>query len=254
MMAKLIGVSVTVILLLVWQLFFISLPEATPSPFLTFKTLIAEKELILYHFKYTFVVSVGGILICLFIALFLAAVMHTSSQTKDILYWSLFTFQLFPFIILAPLALAYFDYSLFIRMFFVILLCYLPIVLKFYQKMGNISRSPLKALRSLGFSSLDIFFKLRILTSLPYFFICFRSYLYLAFSVTLLLEYLGGEKGLGYVISIAGRTTNLELVFAALLTVALCNSLLFFFSRYLQAKLLPWYLPKPAREKQRIRN
>lgn len=247
MSAKIVGFAVAFILLLIWQIFHVALPEITPNPFLTFNTLIVERDLILHHFRYTFIVSMVGLFSCLFFGLFFAATMHFSLGAKHALYWGLVTFQLFPFVILAPLALAYFDYNLVIRICFVTLLCYLQVVLKFYQKMGDINDAPFMALRSLGFSPLEIFIKLRVLTSMPYLFICFRSYLYLSFSGTILIEYLGGENGLGYVINIAGRTTNLELVFAALLIVALCNLFLFFSSKYIQTKLLPWYLPMPER-------
>ncbi len=224
-----------------WQAFYTALPNLFPLPVDVLKALIMQSGLIFHHFPYTLFVVITSLCISLVLGFLTAAAIQSFPGLDRAFFPWLFILQAIPIIALGPLLLAIFGYSLIVKALIIAFLCYFPIFLRFNEAMCNVGEERVKALKSLGFSHLQIVFKLRFPAAFPCFFVCIRMSLSWVFSTTILAEFLGTEYGLGFLIEVAVRDLDVALVFAALFVITISSLLLFLLSKLVQIILIPWY-------------
>jgi NitT/TauT family transport system permease protein len=87
---------------------------------------------------------------------------------------------------------------------------------------------------------LQSFVKLRFPAALPHVFVGLKVAISLAVIGAVIGEFVGAEKGLGYVIIASGANVNTSLAFAAMVLLALMSIVLFYALVVLERLLVPW--------------
>jgi NitT/TauT family transport system permease protein len=95
-------------------------------------------------------------------------------------------------------------------------------------------------LRSLDSSRWQEYFKLRFPYALPQIFVGLKVAISLAVIGAVIAEFVGAEKGLGFVIVQSGASADTALAFAAMSLLGVMSIVLFYGLVLIERQLLPW--------------
>lgn len=234
-------IFLSLIFLVLWQSFHYVIPILVPTPMGTIETLFRKFHLILYHLPYTVIISVGGIILSLMMAFIIAIPMQLIKSFEYAMMPWLIILQAVPFIALGPLLLAALGYGMAAKICVTALLCYFPIFLGLNEGMNQVNNAQLKTLLSLGLSHYQIVLHLRLPNALPRLFTGIRMSVSWVFSAAILSEFLGAQRGLGFLIKSASRSFDNELVFAGLIVITILSLFFFMLTKWCERMLTPWH-------------
>jgi len=176
--------------------------------------------------------TAGGMLIGL--ALF-------TSRTVDRMFSPLLVaVNAVPKIALAPMIMVWLGLTYHTRLTMVVLLCFFPIVLGTLAGLRATPAELAELARSLRASRWQTFVKIRLPGALPQVFTGLKVAMPLAAVGSTIGEMIGGDSGLGFVISAASGQSEIALSFAALILLALVSIVLYLFIEAVEWLLLPW--------------
>ena len=135
--------------------------------------------------------------------------------------------QSVPKVALAPLMIVWFGYGLTSKFVMAFLFAIFPIII---ATLGGFSSTPsnlIEHFRALRASPWQTTWRLRIPSALPNFLDGCRIAIPLSMIGAIVGEFVGAQRGLGYVIMMTSSSSQTDLMFAALITVALMSTALF---------------------------
>ncbi len=229
-----------IITFVLWEVLHMTIPLLFPEPAIAFKTLFTQADVIFSHYFYTIFVFSCGLILSLFLAFALASLFQIFTHLSASLFSWLVILQAIP-VTIGPLILSVFSSSLIAKIFIVALLSYFPIFLIVNKVMNNENREIAKTFQTMGYSSVKIFFTIRIPFVLPHIFIAMRGSLCWVFSATILTELLSTDYGLGFLIETSVRNLDTAMIFAVFIVISLSCFLFYLLLSFLQKKSIPWY-------------
>ena len=157
----------------------------------------------------------------------LTAVQLMMSRTRERWVLPLMVFsQAIPVFALAPLLTLWFGYGLWSKVLMATLIIYFPVAANFYDGLRRTDPGLLDLARTMGAHPLRVLFRLRFPAALP----SLGSGLRLAATYApigaVIGEWVGASKGLGYLMLLANGRAKTDLMFAAVLVLALLTVLL----------------------------
>lgn len=188
-------------LLLIWELGarWLDMPFILPTP-----TGIAEKLweirsiLFLEHLPATMLIIIIGLVISILLGVGLAVWMHYSKQVERALYPIIIVSQTIPIIALAPIFVLWFGYSIWSKIVVTILITFFPIAVNTFDGLRSSSKELRELMMTMGASKKDIFLKLDVPSSLPFFYSGLKVAFPLSVIGAAIGEWLGAQAGLGY--------------------------------------------------------
>jgi len=105
----------------------------------------------------------------------------------------------------------------------------------------SVSPSALALFESLAARRGEVFFKLRVPSSLPYLFAAFKLAIPLSVIGAVVAEWFSGDRGLGRVIYVANSNLDMATAFAGIFALAVIGISLYLVSIALEKKLLFWH-------------
>ena len=97
-------------------------------------------------------------------------------------------------------------------------------------------------IKSLSATKTQIFLKIRIPASIPYFFNGIKISIPMCLVGAVVGEFVGANRGIGYLILMANNEFNTVLVFSGLIVLMIVGALLYFVAQKLERVAAPWYL------------
>ena len=94
----------------------------------------------------------------------------------------------------------------------------------------------------MGATKLQIFTHFRLPTSLPYLFSGLKVASTLAVVGAVVGEFVGADKGLGYLLLVTNSNLRTDLMFGVIAALTLQGLLLFYFIQFLENILIPWHI------------
>ena len=171
------------------------------------------------------------------------AVMITASPRFDRFITPLLLFsQTVPKIAIAPLFLVWFGFGPLPKVLVAFLISFFPIVISTTVGLKSVSAEMIDLVRSMGASQLQVFIKIRFPTSLPYLFSGLKVAATLAVVGAVVGEFVGADKGLGYLLLIANSYLDTPLLFAAIVGLTALGIILFYIIEGLEHLLIPWHI------------
>lgn len=224
-----IPVISVVFVLIIWELFtVITGIQAFILP--RFSDVIVELfdniDLILKHTMYTLFEAVTGLIIAVGIAFLVAILLDRFKKVKQFVYPILAITQTIPLMAIAPLLIIWFGLGVDAKVLIVVLVCFFPITINILSGFDEIDQDELDLFKIMGTSTIDLYKKLKIPYSLPYFFSGLRIATTYAVLGALIGEYMGGAYGLGIYISRAMRSYSTLMVFGIIIVLVLSTLLL----------------------------
>lgn len=193
---------ITVFALLVfWQIGAMRLDAAyiLPSPVQIVQRLWELRvALFTAHLPATMLVTGIGLGISIVFGLALAILMDARPGVQRALYPIVIASQTIPTTALAPLFVLWFGYTIWSRVLVTVLITFFPITITVYDGLQSVKIEMIELLTTFGAGRREIFCKLKLPATLPYFFSALKMAIPMSLIGAAIGEWLGAQSGLGY--------------------------------------------------------
>jgi len=213
-----------------------------PSPSRIFVETWKLRAVLPQHILATLWAVLGGFFLALATAVPLAIAVVYSPLLRRVTYPPLLMLQSVPKVAMAPLLLIWIGYGVSARMIIAATVAFFPIVINTATGLEAADAELLDLTRSLGASRLKVFWKVRLPWALPYLFSSLKVAITLAVIGAVVAEFVGADKGLGYLILTSAGSMQTALMFGALVLLSLLGIICFYAVVWIEKLLCPWYL------------
>jgi NitT/TauT family transport system permease protein len=145
-----------------------------------------------------------------------------------------------PIVALAPLLVIWLGTGYWSKVAASMLICFFPILVNSVKGLKAIENEAWELFSAYKGSKSEIFWKLRLPTSLPYIMSALKISTSLAVVGAIVGEFVGSNEGLGYVVLVSSYHMDTPAMFSAILAAALSGLLLFWTISWLEKKLIFW--------------
>jgi NitT/TauT family transport system permease protein len=151
--------------------------------------------------------------------------------------------QIAPKVAFAPLFIMWFGYTFWPKLLVTILIVFFPILVNVLQSMKTVDRDMVNLARAYSMSRAQIFWKIEFPASLPALMAGLRIGATLAVIGVTVGELVGGNTGLGYLITYAEGQANAAMVFNAIILLTVIGIVLYGAVAAVETRVLH-YIPK----------
>jgi NitT/TauT family transport system permease protein len=250
-MRMLTPIAGILVFLVIWQLGVVvsKVPAyLLPAPTEIARTFIDEFPRLLRHGWVTTYEMLLGYLLAVAIAVPLAIAITSSQRFDQFVMPTMLFFQVVPKVAIAPLFLVWFGVGALPKVLVAFLISFFPIVIDSAVGLRSMSSEMLDLARSMGASRTQIFTRFRLPTSLPYLFSGLKVAATLAIAGAVVGEFVGADKGLGYLLLVTNSNMETSLMFATLVALTFIGLVFFYSVEWLEALLIPWHVTHRVRE------
>lgn len=168
------------------------------------------------HLRWTMLEAVLGFLVGSSAA-FVAAVVfvHVRSVEGALFPWAI-VLQTIPIVAIAPLLTIWFGFTLVPKVVIAAIICFFPVLVNTARGLRSISPQALELMSVLSARKSAVFWRLRVPSSLPYVFAGLRIACTLAVIGSIVAEFTGSDRGIGFVIIQASYRLDTKRLFAGL--------------------------------------
>lgn len=232
-----------VLFLVVWQF---GVPLAhVPDYVLPLPTVIASRFVEtfpsqLHHLGVTAATTIAGLAIALVVGVLLALLVVYVDSLKSVILPFLAAFNGIPKIAIAPLFVIWFGLGAESKVLLAFLLALFPIFVNSYTGLSEIEADVLDLSRLAGGSRFRIFTMVRLMHATPYIADALKVAFPLALVGSIVGEFIGGNKGIGYLVLSAQFNLDTPLVFAALFSITCFTTLGIALITAFEKRFLKW--------------
>ncbi|MCL4801149.1 MAG: ABC transporter permease [Burkholderiales bacterium] len=217
-------------LVLAWYLFvrFGDVPKfVMPSPVDTVKVLFSGTYEWWPNVLVTGTEIIGGYAIALVVGVLLALVFTWSKWLEAAFMPLLVSLNMIPKVALGPLIIVWFKYGVFPNTLMAFSIAVFPILLTTARGLREVEPDLLDLVKTLRGSRWQIFIKIQLPGALPYIFSGMKVAAILAVAGAIVGEFLGSDKGLGYMMLQVQVTLDTDAMFMAVILITLIGVLLY---------------------------
>ena len=217
-------------LLLAWYLFVAlgNVPKfVMPSPVDTLNALLQPNYSWWTNIAVTGTEIFGGYFLALAVGVVLALVFSWSKTLESFFMPLLVSLNMIPKVALGPLIIVWFKYGVFPNSLMAFSICVFPILLTTARGLREVEPELLDLVRSLKGSRWQLFTKIQLPGALPYIFAGMKVAAILAVAGAIVGEFLGSDRGLGYLMLQVQVTLDTPAMFMAVILITLLGMLLY---------------------------
>lgn len=203
-----------------------------------------QRELIVSESWVTLLEVLVGFAAAVLGGVLLGVAIHFSDFAKRTLYPFITALQSMPKIALAPLMIVWFGYGFASKIASTFLFAFFPLVIASLGGLSGIAANLDEHFRALGASRWDTFLRLQLPSALPSFVDGIKIAMPLAVIGAIVGEFIGSEKGLGHLMTLATANAQTDLMFAAILVITFLASILYWIVEILSRAV--WWRGKSA--------
>jgi NitT/TauT family transport system permease protein len=233
----------------VWQtvVWLFAMPQyLLPGPGPVFLSLANNFATILNQTWWTTATILAGFIIAAAFAIPLAMMIVISPLLERLVYPPMVATQSIPKIALAPLFIVWFGFGVVPKVAVAFLIAFFPIVIDTIVGLRSIDPAMLQLARSMGAPPHRIFLRMRLPHALPAIFGGLKVASSLAVVGALTGEFVGSDKGLGYMLVQASGNLNTALLFATLVVLSALAMAFFYLIEILERIAIPWHASQRA--------
>jgi len=237
------GIIVVTGLFLLWQLLvsIFQIPAyILPTPIEVFHTWYERLGTILNETYFTVTETILGLVLGIIFGCFAAIIM---TYFKPLSWWMLpilIISQALPTFAIAPLLVLWFGYGMASKIVTTLLMIFFPITSSFYDGLSRTNTDWLDLAKTMNAKKWRIFTVIRIPAALPSLASGIRVATVAAPLGAIVGEWVGASKGLGFLMLNANARLQIDLMFAALLTLIVFSLILYFIVNKILKLLIPW--------------
>jgi len=234
-----------IIILFLWHFYtkFFAIPDyILPSPYQVLIVFQESGHLLMKHSLVTLQEIILGFTIGAIAGFILAIALVSFRILYKTLYPLLVALQSIPKLALAPLFIIWFGFGILPKIIITTLVVLFPVLINTSKGLMTVEPELLDLLKSLQASNPQILLKIRLPSCLPYFFASLKISITLAVVGAIIGEFVGADRGLGYVIMLSSVNLTTSLMFAALILLGVIGLSLFGAICALERLILPWHM------------
>ncbi|AEI95861.1 ABC transporter permease [Roseobacter litoralis] len=223
------GLAATCLVLVLWQTVIWATGVARfilPPPALVGQTIWESRALLTEHALVTMAEVLIGLMLGAALG-FVSAIGLVASPTARALVRPILVFsQAVPVFALAPILTLWLGFGLWSKVTMAIIIIYFPVTSSFFDALMRTNRDWIGLAKVMGASPARIMWHIRIPAALPGFASGLRLAAVYAPIGAIIGEWVGASKGLGYLMLLANGRAKTDLMFAALIVLAVLTVLL----------------------------
>ena len=200
-------------------------------------------EGLLGHFVSTAIYTVLGFAIGSLLGAVLGYLLGMSVFWEKVLSPYILALQIAPKVAFAPLFIMWFGYNAMPKLLVTVLIVFFPVLVNVLQAMRTVDRDLVNLARAYNLSRLGIFWKVEMPSTVPNLMAGLRIASTLAVIGVTVGELVGGNTGLGFLISYGGGQANAAMVFNAIILLTVIGFVLYSALARVEERVLH-YLPK----------
>jgi len=241
----------TLLFLLIWQsgVMLFNVPAYfLPTPTRILEEGIKEWSKLSTHGWITVYEMLAGYFLAVAVGVPLAIAMTSSRRFDEFVTPTMLFFQVVPKIAVAPLFIVWFGVGITPKILVAFLISFFPIVIDTAVGLRSITPDMIDLARSMGASKLQIFRDFRLPTSLPYLFSGLKVAATLAVAGAVVGEFVGADKGLGYLLLVTNSNMQTALMFATIVVLTIIGLIFFYIIEFLESLLIPPHVTQRTKE------
>jgi len=211
-----------------------------PPPSEILSTFVCRLPFLAGHAVVTLAEIALGALLAVIGGVLLAVVIHHSRVMERALYPLIVGSQMVPVFAVAPLLIVWFGYGLWPKVAVAALIGFFPVVINAVDGLRATDRETADVFRSLGATEWQIVLKLKFPSSLPLLLSGIKIGATLAVVGATIGEWIGAQRGLGFLMVQSNARLQMDVVFAAILALALLGVGILVGLRAIERWLLRW--------------
>jgi NitT/TauT family transport system permease protein len=211
-----------------------------PSPGAIAKEVVENWRMLIDEAAITTFEVLVGFTLSAVIALPLAAIFSYSPAVENATYPLIVGSNTIPKVALAPILLTWFGFGLAPKIIIVVLVAFFPILINTVTGFKSLPLQMIYLARSMGANEAQLFWHFRMPHALPNIFAGFKITIVLCVVGAVVAEFVGSDRGLGYVMMMAASDLNIARQFAAVLVLSVIGIAAFWIVEWAEGRLLPW--------------
>lgn len=235
------------ILLFVWWAIVEGLkvkPFIAPSPFLVLDTLYAKRAVLLDNLLPTAMEAAGGFLLGNLVAILLATLFVHNKTLNDIFFPVALMLNAIPIVAKAPVLVLILGNGVEPKIAIAALVCFFPTLVNMVRGLDAVNPQAMELMRVLSASKTEVFFKLRVYSSLPYLFSALRIAASMSVIGAVVGEWIGSTRGIGALILQATYNFDSALLYSAITMSAFLSGSFFLVIALLERVVVRWQPPQ----------
>jgi NitT/TauT family transport system permease protein len=198
-----------------------------PSPYATLEALLVPNHRWIENTLVTGAEIFGGYILAVVIGIGIALLFSWFRRLEMFVMPLLVSLNMIPKVALGPLIIVWFRYGIGPNMLMAFAICFFPIVLTTARGLREVEPDLLDLVRTLKGSRWQIFVKIQLPNALPYIFSGMKVAAILAVAGAIVGEFLGSDRGLGYLMLQVQVTLDTAAMFMAVILITLLGSVLY---------------------------
>lgn len=194
--------------------------------------------LLLTHSAYSSMSIAIGFISAVASGFFLAIAIAYYSWVDKVAHPFIVISQVIPKVALAPLFLIWFGHGLTPKIIIVATIAFFPVLANTIVGLKSVEREVVELMQSVSASKAQTFWKIRVPTALPYVFPAIKVAALLSVVGAMVAEFVGTDRGLGYVMILGNTNLETDLLFAAILAVTIIGLVLYGIVDFLERLVL----------------
>jgi NitT/TauT family transport system permease protein len=207
---------------------------------------MVERENLIVHVFSTVTIATAGFVIGSLLGAAMGYVLGMSALIEKVLSPYILGLQIAPKVAFAPLFIMWLGYNAWPKLVVTILVVFFPIMVNVLQSMKTVDRDLINLARAYSMSRMQIFWKIEVPASMPALMAGLRIGATLAVIGVTVGELVGGNTGLGYLITFGEGQANTAMVFDAIVLLTLVGIVLYAAVAAIEARVLH-YIPRAMR-------
>jgi NitT/TauT family transport system permease protein len=215
-----------------------------PGPGGVFSRVVSDFPMLWNHSLVTLTEILLGFGLTVVTAIPLGLVIALSPVAKQIGYPPLMLLQLVPKIAVAPLFLVWLGFGIESKVLLTVLMTFFPLLLASISGFQILDNRFLYLTQSMGATGWQTFRYLRFPAALPVIFSGIKTSATIAATAAIVAEFVGANKGLGYVLLRGTSTMDIELTFAVLVVLTIIGIAINYMVEFSEWAMTPWQRAK----------
>lgn len=225
-----LAVASHLLLVLAWHFFVVlgDVPKfVLPSPAATVQSLLVSNYRWVENTLVTGTEIFGGYILAVAIGIGIALLFSWFRRLEMFVMPLLVSLNMIPKVALGPLIIVWFRYGVGPNMMMAFAICFFPIVLTTARGLREVEPDLLDLVRTLKGSRWQIFVKIQLPGALPYIFSGMKVAAILAVAGAIVGEFLGSDRGLGYLMLQVQVTLDTAAMFMAVILITALGAILY---------------------------
>jgi len=223
-------------------------PYLLPAPEDVARLLYENRGMFLDNSWVTVQEVLVGFVASVFIATPLAVAVVLNRTLERTLMPLLVMSQTIPKVAIAPLFVVWLGFGFLPKVAVAFLISFFPILIAAIAGLKSVETDMLDLVRSMGATTGQIVWKVRIPTALPQFFSGLKISICLSVVGAIVGEFVGSDKGLGYLILTSAGDLNGRMTYATIVILIFIGMILFGAVCQVEKWLIPWHVSVRLKE------